>query len=59
MPVDRQLQVMLDQAAARAAAAGLAAGPGPLPPAVLRAGYRAAPCASTSSLTWSAGCLST
>jgi acetyl esterase/lipase len=42
MPVDRQLQVMLDQAAARAAAAGLAAGPGPLPPEVLRAGYRAA-----------------
>src|SRR5580704_9745931 len=42
MPVDRQLQVMLDQAAARAAAAGLAAGPGPLPPGVLRAGYRTA-----------------
>jgi acetyl esterase len=44
MPVDPQLQVMLDEAAARAAAVGLAAGPGPLPlpPAVLRAGYRAA-----------------
>lgn len=42
MPVDPQLQVMLDQAAARAAAAGLTAGPGPLPPEVLRPGYRAA-----------------
>ena len=38
MPVDPRLQVMLGQAAARAAAAG----PGPLPPEVLRAGYRAA-----------------
>ena len=42
MSVDPQLQVMLDEAAARAAAAGLAAGPGPLPAGVLRAGYRAA-----------------
>src|SRR5262249_43492050 len=42
MPVDPQLQVMLDQAAARAATAGLADGPGQLPPAVLRDGYRAA-----------------
>jgi acetyl esterase len=42
MPVDPQLQVMLDQAAVRAAAAGLADGPGQLPPGVLRDGYRAA-----------------
>jgi acetyl esterase len=43
MPVDPLLQVMLDQAAARAAAAGLAGiVPGQLPPATLRAGYRAA-----------------
>ena len=43
MPVDPLLQVMLDEAAARAAAAGLAGvAPGQLPPAVLRAGYRAA-----------------
>ena len=43
MPVDPQLQVMLDEAAARAAAAGLAGvAPGQLPPAMLRAGYRAA-----------------
>jgi acetyl esterase len=39
MPLDPQLQVMLEQSAAQAAAAGPAAEP--LPPAVLRAGYRA------------------
>ncbi|MGH3207176.1 MAG: alpha/beta hydrolase [Trebonia sp.] len=43
MPVDPLLQVMLDEAAARAAAAGLAdIAPGQLPTAMLRAGYRAA-----------------
>ena len=41
MPVDPQLQVMLDQTAARIAAAGQAAGPASLPPELVRAGYRA------------------
>lgn len=41
MPVDPQLQIMLEQSAARAAAAGASA-PGQVRPAVLRAGYRAA-----------------
>ncbi len=41
MPVDPQLQVMLDQAAERAAAAGLSDGPQRLPPDIVRAGYRA------------------
>jgi acetyl esterase len=40
MPLDPQLQVMLEQGAARAAAAGIT-GPGQLPPELLRAGYRA------------------
>jgi acetyl esterase len=40
MPLDPQLQVMLEQAAARTAAAGIT-GPGQLPPEMLRAGYRA------------------
>src|ERR1700761_5028297 len=41
MPLDPQLRLMLEQAAARAAAAGNT-GPGTLPPPVLRAGYRTA-----------------
>jgi acetyl esterase len=41
MPLDPQLRVMLEQAAARAAAAGTT-GPGQLPPPVVRAGYRTA-----------------
>jgi acetyl esterase len=41
MPLDPQLRVMLEQAAARAAAAGTT-GPGQLPPPVIRAGYRTA-----------------
>ena len=39
MPLDPQLRLMLEQAAARAAAAGVT-GPGQLPPAVVRSGYR-------------------
>ncbi len=41
MPLDPHLRLMLEQAAARAAAAGIT-GPGQLPPPVVRAGYRTA-----------------